>query len=73
MRAAVTLAVIACCLASCLSINAKDAKVTHTVALSIEIDGQIQTEKIVIGLFGKDVPKTVENFRKICIGTEVNG
>jgi peptidylprolyl isomerase len=53
--------------------NAKDATVTHSVTLTIDIDGTIQDEKIVIGLFGKDTPKTAENFRKICEGTEYNG
>lgn len=48
--------------------NAKDAKITHTVTLTIEIDGQIQDQKVSIGLFGEDTPKTAENFRQICNG-----
>jgi peptidylprolyl isomerase len=54
-----------------LAKNAKDARVTHSVSLSIDIDGGIQDEKIVIGLFGEDTPKTAENFRKICEGFQL--
>lgn len=53
--------------------NAKDAKVTHSVAFTVDIDGEIQDEKIVIGLFGDDTPKTAENFRKICSGHDFGG
>lgn len=56
-----------------LAKNAKDAEVTHSVSLSIDIDGVIQDEKVVIGLFGADTPKTAENFRKICEGYEHQG
>lgn len=52
--------------------NAKDAKVTTTVTLTVTIDGAVQDQKIVIGLFGQDVPKTADNFRRICIGNEKN-
>lgn len=53
--------------------NAKDAETTHIVSLTIEIDGKLQDEKIAIGLFGKDVPKTADNFRQICNGFNLNG
>lgn len=56
-----------------LSKNAKDAEVTHVVSFTIEIDGKLQDEKIAIGLFGKDVPKTADNFRQICNGFELQG
>jgi len=61
------------CLASIQAKNAKDATVTQSVTLSIEIDGKIENEKITIGLFGKDTPKTVENFREICNGIDKDG
>lgn len=53
--------------------NAKDAVVTHIVNLAIEIDGVIQDEKISIGLFGKDTPRTADNFRQICNGFDLKG
>lgn len=58
----VTLGIVA----SSYSIAAKDAQVTHQVALTIAVDGQDLDEKIVLGLFGGEVPKTAENFRVLC-------
>ncbi|CAD7700878.1 unnamed protein product [Ostreobium quekettii] len=44
-----------------------DMSVTSWVFLDIEMDGEA-AGKIVIGLFGKEVPKTTENFRRLCTG-----
>lgn len=45
--------------------------ITHKIKIGITINGKKQGE-ITLGLFGKVVPKTVENFRALCTG-EQNG
>ena len=49
-----------------VKLNPNTVTVTKEVAVSISIDGEVQKEKIVIGLFGDVVPKTVENFFELC-------
>ena len=45
----------------------KDVPVGRKLAIQVSIDGEIQSEEIVVGLFDSVVPKTTENFYQLCL------
>ena len=64
--------VVSLCGSQAFAEPASKGKITDQVFFDIQIDGQ-PAGRIVIGLFGADVPKTADNFRALCTGEKGKG
>merc|ERR1711907_127779 len=62
-----TIFVVACLAVVCFVTADAEPEITDKVFFDIEMGGK-PAGRVTIGLFGKDVPKTSENFRALCTG-----
>ena len=55
------------------TIDPSTVKITQQVYLDVKFANYKTPKRLVIGLFGNDMPKTVENFVKLCTNSEGEG
>jgi len=55
-----------------LGMGPTEAEITETVYFDIDIDGT-EAGRVEMGLYGSTVPKTVENFKQLCLKNKGDG